>query len=392
MRIYEIATGYTPVPAKMGAATEIVVEELVKAFEKMGENVILVDIQNEDGNHGCKRVVEVPVPRKYRTTDVSLGLAHKLKRVVYSISLAMTLKKELKSITDTECVLHFHNQYNCFFFFLLTSKKIRKRVTIAYTNHSYVWQGDWNDIKGSIKKRYFQECYCLRHADKIFVLNKTISKNIIEHANVSKGNVYQVINGVNGNVYYPLSEEDKGKIRNKMGLNFKRIYGQIGSVCERKNQLESIKALTPILKLDINTIFCFAGGIISQDYFDKIIAYSEAEGIKNQVIYLGELEPGEKLNGIYNLCDAMILPSKQEAFSLVINEAAAAGTPTLINSRLDFETINFCIRFDGGDDLLDKLKGLSISSETCRKEVLDKYGWDTVAKIYLDGFLNYKMH
>ena len=117
MKIYEIATGYTPVPARMGAATEIVVEELVKAFEKLNEKVILVDIQNESGNHGCNAVIEVPVPAKYRTTDISLGLMHKLKRVIYSVSLAKTLKKELKSIKDDKCVLHFHNQYNCFFFF-----------------------------------------------------------------------------------------------------------------------------------------------------------------------------------------------------------------------------------------------------------------------------------
>ena len=32
MKIYEIGTGYTSIPAKMGAATEIVVEELTKSF------------------------------------------------------------------------------------------------------------------------------------------------------------------------------------------------------------------------------------------------------------------------------------------------------------------------------------------------------------------------
>ncbi|SDA66321.1 Glycosyltransferase involved in cell wall bisynthesis [Lachnospiraceae bacterium G11] len=387
MRIYEIATGYTPVPAKMGAATEIVVEELVKAFEKIGEDVILVDIQNEDGNHGYKKVVEVQVPRKYRTTDVSLGLAHKLKRIVYSINLAMTLKKELKSINDTECVLHFHNQYNCFFFFLLTSKKLRKKVTIAYTNHSYIWQGDWSEIKGSIKKRYFQECYCLRHADKVFILNRSTANNIIEHVNVAKDKVYYIINGVNGDEYRPLTAEDKENIKTQMGVKGKRIYGQIGSVCERKNQLEAIKALTPILRMDENSIFCFAGGIISDDYFDKIMAYSEEKGIRNQVLYLGELEPGEKLNEIYNICEAMVFPSKQEAFGLVITEAAAAGTPTLISSTLEFETKPFCIRFTDEDDLLDKLKGFSASRETCRKEALSEYGWETVAGMYLQGFL-----
>ena len=58
---------------------------------------------------------EVAVPKKFSGTDVSLGLTHKLKRVVYSISLAYTLKNILKH-GDEKVVLHFHNQYNMFFF------------------------------------------------------------------------------------------------------------------------------------------------------------------------------------------------------------------------------------------------------------------------------------
>ena len=34
MKIIEVGTGYTSIPAKMGAATEIVVEEISKVFEK----------------------------------------------------------------------------------------------------------------------------------------------------------------------------------------------------------------------------------------------------------------------------------------------------------------------------------------------------------------------
>ena len=40
MKIYEIGTGYTPIPAKVAAATESVVEELTKAF--MQKTLILI--------------------------------------------------------------------------------------------------------------------------------------------------------------------------------------------------------------------------------------------------------------------------------------------------------------------------------------------------------------
>ena len=45
MKIYEIGTGYTSIPAQIAAATETVVEELSKALLELGENVYIVDIE-----------------------------------------------------------------------------------------------------------------------------------------------------------------------------------------------------------------------------------------------------------------------------------------------------------------------------------------------------------
>ena len=42
MKIYEIGTGYTPIPAQMGAATEIVVEELTRSLRNNGEDAEII--------------------------------------------------------------------------------------------------------------------------------------------------------------------------------------------------------------------------------------------------------------------------------------------------------------------------------------------------------------
>ena len=47
MKIYEIGTGYTPIPACMGAATEIVVEELTKSLMKNKYDVEILDISTK---------------------------------------------------------------------------------------------------------------------------------------------------------------------------------------------------------------------------------------------------------------------------------------------------------------------------------------------------------
>ena len=96
MKIYEIGTGYTPIPAQMGAATEIVVEELTRSLIKRGEDAEIIDISAQKRAECELPISEVKVPGKFTTTDVSLGIMHKLKRVVYSVSLAMRIKQILK--------------------------------------------------------------------------------------------------------------------------------------------------------------------------------------------------------------------------------------------------------------------------------------------------------
>ena len=92
MKIYEIGTGYTPIPAQMGAATEIVVEELTRSFLKNGQDVTILDIKAQDRPKTDLPICEVGVPKIFTKTDVSLGIMHKLKRVVYSIKLAQKIK------------------------------------------------------------------------------------------------------------------------------------------------------------------------------------------------------------------------------------------------------------------------------------------------------------
>ena len=162
MKIYEIGTGYTPIPAQMGAATEIVVEELVRSFRKSGADITLLDIQAKDRPETDLPIEEVKVPGCFTDTDVKLGIMHKLKRVVYSVALAGKLKKILKAATEP-VVLHFHNQYNLFFFYKLTPKSLCDKAKIAYTVHSYIWPAEWDEIKDTVQKRYFHIVLFLKY-------------------------------------------------------------------------------------------------------------------------------------------------------------------------------------------------------------------------------------
>ena len=389
MKIYEIGTCYTSIPATKGAATEIVVEELTRAFRKNKIPVELVD--KEDINRGATElpIIEVKVPALFSGTDVKLGLMHKLNRVFYSLSLAGTLRQVLKKTQDT-VLLHFHNQYNLYFFLKLVPRKLRKRAVVAYTVHSYIWHGLWDDIKETIRKRYFQEVYCVEHADRVFVLNSLAQNNMVENLNVDRDRIHMIDNGVNLDVYAPISEEQREECRKKWNLVGKRVFANIGSVCDRKNQLEAVRMLGPLLRENSDMVFCYAGGIIEPEYQDAVLEYAREQEIGEQVRYYGELRPGEELNAFYNLAEAMIFPSKAEGFSLVVLEAMAAGLPVVVRKDLEYALASNCLRYADEKDFLNIIQESILDpnnrmtlSERSRETVMSSCSWERVAQTYL---------
>lgn len=396
MRIFEIGTGYTSIPAKMGAATEIVVEELTKSIMKSKHYVTIIDIKDKKRVTTQLPIIEVYMPYFLISTDTKLGIIHKAKRVLYSISLTYKICHLLFKQQQDNIILHFHNQYNLYFFLKLVPVKIRKKTTIAYTNHSYIWQNSWDQIKNIVHKRYFQEIYCCQHADKVFVLNEKTQKHLVNHLKVDIHKIHLIANGVNTNVYYPLNETKLKRIANSLHVENKHVFFQAGSICERKNQLTAIKLLLPLMKNDESIIYLYAGGIISLEYKKAIDNFVSDNNISKQVIYVGEVQPGEKLNEFYNIAKAFIFPSTSEGFSLVILEAMAAGTPVFIDANSDLKVPNEngqgCICYSNEKDfekkiimILDenKRKYHSLQARSCIEK---NYSWDIVANNYLNYF------
>ena len=394
MKVLEIGTGYTPIPATMGAATEIVVEELTKSMQKDNVDVSIVDIEAKDRLPNNLPIIEVAVPDRFTGTDVQLGLMHKLKRVIYSVNLAFKLKQIIKQEKE-KVILHFHNQYNMFFFLKLTNRNQRKKCFLAYTNHSYIWHGKWEEIEETINKRYFQEVYSMKNADMIYVLNEHTIDTLVKYIGIDKERITLIDNGVNTEIYKPLPAGEIERFRKEKGLQGKRVYLQIGSVCDRKNQLGTIQLLLPLLKEDQNSCFVYAGGIISEKYQEQIIETTSEMGISDQVIYMGELKPGIELNKYYNLADVMVFPSKSEGFSLVIIEAMSAGVPVIINDNLQFKLSNECLKYSKQSDFLEVIEN-NILNENRQKELSNKvreavvknHSWDKVANDYINSWEN----
>lgn len=391
MKIYEIGTGYTPIPAKVAAATESVVEELTKAFMQKKIDVEVIDISANDRVPNSLPITEVKVPSIFTKSDISLGIIHKVKRVVYSVALALKLKKILKQ-TDQKTVLHFHNQYNIYFFLKLVKKELRDKAIIAYTNHNGFWSLPFEEAKSTLQSRYFQEIEGMKNADLIFVLNPKMKNNIVENLGIDENKVIRISNGVNTDVYAPLSSEQIEKVKEKLNLKNKRIILQVGSVNENKGQGRAVKMIAPLLRENSDTVYAFAGDIVSQEYYQEVLRIAKEEKVENQVVYLGTFSPGEEMNGLYNIADTAIFVSRYEGFSLACIESISAGVPVVLCSdslssfgdgsilaeRQDVADRIRQLLNDG--DLLKELK------QAARKNAVENFTWSKTAQKYFDNF------
>lgn len=388
MKIYEIGTGYTSIPAKISAATEIIIEQLTYAMIKNGEDVTIIDIEDKNRKSNSLPITEIKVPLFSDKTDTSLGIVHKIKRVLYSIAVVKKLKNILKNSKE-KIFLHFHNQYNMFFFLKLTSAKEREKCICAYTNHSGIWTLDWNESKDIINKRYFQEAECMKKADYLFVLNNKTKENAINHLGVNKDKIFLISHGVNTDIYKPLSVEEMEKTKLEMNLSNKKIILQIGSVNENKGQKRALQMLLPLLKERQDLVYAYAGGIVDENYQNEILKFAKVNKIENQVKYIGMIAPGKELNRIYNIAEATIVPSKFESFCLVVIESFSAGVPVLLDENSSFSFSESALLYTADnfeqvikDNILDNKEQQIKLKKEVRENALNNYNWNAIAKQY----------
>lgn len=391
MKIIEIGTGYTSIPADKGAATEIVVDNLSRALIEQGHDVAVVDIEDSRRLPTDLPLVEVPMPRGFGATDEALGVRHKLKRVVYSARLASVLKRMLRE-GDERVVLHFHNQYNAYFFFKLTPKKLRKRALVCYTNHSGAWNDEWDAIAGTIRKRYFQEAYAQRHSNIVLTLNGQTALNLVEHIGVHADRVHLAANGVDVETYRPLSRDEQEVARARLLAPGAHYVFQCGSVYENKGQLVTARCLADRLKADPNCYFIFAGGVVDAAYLEEVLDFARSAGLERQIVYLGEKSPGSELAELYAAADLCVLPSIYEGFSMAALESLSCGTPVV--QRATPRVISFAnaeqglLRFADEKEFAQLMNHFldmpavdyAAISASARRCVSENYSWGAVAQ------------
>ncbi len=139
-----------------------------------------------------------------------------------------------------------------------------------------------------------------------------------------RGEIVVMENGTN--LWYP-TREDVLAAEMHFDLGHGQVFLFVGQQNFKKNLGNIMEAAALYKKTHWNFKVVFVG---QGPDTDKIIAKSRALGLENHMVFTGHIADREMLKGLYARADLFLFPSLYDTAGLVVREAAAAGTPSLL--------------------------------------------------------------
>lgn len=186
----------------------------------------------------------------------------------------------------------------------------------------------------------------------------------------------------------PLTREEKLAMKAALGISDKQIILTIGQFIHRKAFDILLQAAA---KLDADVEIHIVGGQPTQEYLDMC-----RELNLNNICFDGFMKK-ERLIQYYQAADLFVLPTREDIWGLVINEAMAYGLPIITTDRcvagLDLveNGVNgYIVPVNDVDALTEKMdEALSRDLEEMGRISLEKihpYTIENMAKVHMDVF------
>ena len=121
-----------------------------------------------------------------------------------------------------------------------------------------------------------------------------------------------------------LSEEEKNKLRKSLNIKHKKVIVSVGQFIYRKGYDILLNSLS---KCDKDTGVYIIGGKVTNEYITLCKKYNLAN-----VHFLEFMEKAE-LDKYYKAADLFVLPTREDIWGLVINEAMAYGLPIITTDK-----------------------------------------------------------
>ncbi|MGI9322283.1 MAG: glycosyltransferase [Pseudomonadales bacterium] len=216
------------------------------------------------------------------------------------------IKKVAAALGDQKIDLIIAHRYKPFYIALRLKAAVRAPVLGVVHEFGFL-------------RRWHRALYarCWPDSVHLVAVSEPLAQELVARAPQLSGRVHRV-----GNSMEPFACIPAAKAREELGLSpDKYCFGAIGRLVRRKNHrllLESFSRLD-----DANTVLAIIGtGVL----MEELQALARQLGIADRVVFCGQRNQARR----YLLAfDAFVLPSRNEAFGLVLLEAVQAGVPVI---------------------------------------------------------------
>lgn len=276
-------------------------------------------------------------------------------------------------LCDKDCLVeHLSNQYYQVIVIGVYSSKIGRRAISYLKRHKrpFVLSTDGGFIKKDNFFKYIVKKYYISAAT-YWLSSGDITTEYLVHYGAKSDNTYK----------YPftsvlkkdilkesMSKSEKRKIREKLGIQEEKIILSVGQFIHRKGYDILLEALS---NLDHEIGTYIVGGEPTEEY----IKLKEAYGLEH--VHFVSFMAKDKLAEYYKAADLFVLPTREDIWGLVINEAMSFGLPVITTNRcvagceLLSEDIGEIVPVEDVQEL-SKAMGQWIQEETVSETVLNK--------------------
>lgn len=293
--------------------------------------------------------------------------------------------KILKSILDREQydVVHCNTPMGGVVTRLAARKARKKGTKIFYTAHGFHF------YQGAPKKNWIVfypiEKYLSRLTDVLITITQEDYKLAFKNFYCKVEYMHGV--GVNSERYYPVDENEKNSLREKMGFtNSQKIILCIGELNSNKNQNMAIRMMHKVLKKYPDALLLLAGNGPKQQYLENLII---SEKLQQNVKMIGYVT---NLQDYQHIADAQVCCSKREGLPLNVIESMLSGNPVVATRNrghrelIENAKTGFLVNIDDYETMATKI--ISLFSNSVLKSCIEKkallfarqYTFDSVKK------------
>ncbi len=199
-----------------------------------------------------------------------------------------------------------------------------KSIPLVATFHSKYYDDFYAKTKSRMLSKegvkfvvsFFNKC------DEVWTVNERTAETLQGYG--YKGDIVIMPNGTN--LWYPTSA-DRIVAQNQFGLGSGDVLLFVGQHNFKKNIKNIIDAIEIYSKTHKNFKMVFVGAGPDENKMKELV---EEKGLSKCVVFAGRVSDRSALMGIYARADLLVFPSIYDNAPMVVREAAAAGTPSLL--------------------------------------------------------------